>query len=156
MAWLLSYIKSLSCQNSLKFFLHVIFTYTACWIHAIILSNTSQLLKHLNVHYFFKKYFKCFKSLLAFNLISSIPHTVKCNIYTHYSYGIIGCLHMTSMLWSEMQLECRKGFLSIGISSRNTRCLCFALFMLKSVKLRKHKELLSCTKKCFLYTGGKV
>ncbi len=41
----------------------------------------------------------------------------------------IGCLHMTSLLWREMQLEGRKWFFSIGISSRHSRCLCFALFM---------------------------
>ncbi len=43
--------------------------------------------------------------------------------------GSIGCLHMTSLLWREMQLEGRKWFFSIGISSRNSRCLCFAMFM---------------------------
>ncbi len=61
----------------------------------------------------------------------------------------IGCLHMTSLLWREMQLEGRKWFFSIGISSRNSRCLCFAIFInAQSVKPRKHKEILSCTKMC--------
>ncbi len=36
---------------------------------------------------------------------------------------------MTSLLWREMQLEGRKRFFSTGISSRNSKCLCFALFM---------------------------
>ncbi len=47
----------------------------------------------------------------------------------HNTIQLIGCLHMTSLLWREMQLEGRKRFFPIGISSRNSRCLCFALFM---------------------------
>ncbi len=51
--------------------------------------------------------------------------------------------------WREMQLEGRKWFFSIGISSRNSRCLCFAMFMNAQIgQTRKHKEILSCTKVC--------
>ncbi len=38
-------------------------------------------------------------------------------------------LQYDTLLWCKMQLEGRQWFFSIGINSRNSKCLCFVLFM---------------------------
>ncbi len=73
----------------------------------------------------------------------------RCIITNH----TIGCLHMTSLLWREMQLERMKWFFSIGISSRNSKCLCFALFMDAN---GENTRSLYCVRKCVVHKGGKV
>ncbi len=65
-------------------------------------------------------------------------------------FQLIGCLHMTSLLWREMQLEGRKRFLKESVAETQNACVLRYLWMLKSVKPSKHKALLSCTKVLFI------
>ncbi len=48
-------------------------------------------------------------------------HAIRKELHRLFAHDVI--------VVGEMQLEGRKWFFSIGISSRNSRCLCFALFM---------------------------
>ncbi len=57
----------------------------------------------------------------------------------------------------EMLLEDRKWFFSIGISSRDSRCLCFALFMNAQIgQMEKTKGPFSVYEKCVVNKGGNV
>ncbi len=57
----------------------------------------------------------------------------------------------------EMQLEDRKCFFSIGISSRDSRSLCFAVFMNAQIgQMEKTQGPFSVYEKCVIHKGGKV
>ncbi len=56
-----------------------------------------------------------------------------------------------------MQLEDRKCFFSIGISSRDSRCLCFAVFMNAQIgQMEKTKGPFSVYEKYVVHKRGKV
>ncbi len=55
----------------------------------------------------------------------------------------------------EMQLECRKIFFSIGISNRNSRHPCFALFMNAQIgQIEKTQGPFIAYKKYVVHKGG--
>ncbi len=78
----------------------------------------------------------------------AMHRTIACNVK-------VVCKHVILMT-CEMLLEDRKCFFSIGISSRNSRCLCFAVFMNAQIgQMEKTKGPFSVYEKYVVRKGEK-